>query len=163
MISSRKAMAVSEENAEGLYEPTADEMARMKRVMLMMYRDVARVCRENGLTLMLGGGSALGAVRHGGYIPWDDDIDLMMPRADYEAFKRVFPQALGEKYVLQAPNTPGCEISNTFMKIILRGTERLELQKLNAPGAHGLWLDVFPIDNAPASAARRARLLYRRA
>ena len=82
MISSRKAMAVSEENAEGLYEPTADEMARMKRVMLMMYRDVARVCRENGLTLMLGGGSALGAVRHGGYIPWDDDIDLMMPRAD---------------------------------------------------------------------------------
>ncbi len=156
MISSRKAMAVSEANAQGLYEPTADEMARMKRVMLMMYRDAARVCRENGLTLMLGGGSALGAVRHGGYIPWDDDLDLMMPRADYEAFKRVFPQALGEKYVLQAPNTPGCEISNTFMKIILRGTERLELQKLNAPGAHGLWLDVFPIDNAPASAAARA-------
>lgn len=77
MISSRKAMAASEANAKGLYEPAADEMARMKRVMLRMYRDVARVCRENGLMLLLGGGSALGAVRHGGYIPWDDDLDLI--------------------------------------------------------------------------------------
>ena len=137
----------------GLHRLTDEETEAIKNVVLEAALDVIALCDENGIPYMLGGGSALGAVRHGGFIPWDDDIDLMMPRADYEAFKRVFPQALGEKYVLQAPNTPGCEISNTFMKIILRGTERLELQKLNAPGAHGLWLDVFPIDNAPASAA----------
>lgn len=149
MLSSQKQFKRLSHMQAGLYEPTEKENARVKELLLMIYSDVFRVCEENGLCLMLGGGTALGAVRHKGFIPWDDDMDLMMPRADYEKLKAIFAKALGDKYVLQAPNAGNCEISNLYMKIILRGTERKELLKLNAPGLHGLWVDVFPIDYAP--------------
>ena len=157
MLSSQKALKnLTSQNADGLFEPTDAQMRTQKRLLLMIYRDVSAVCEKHGLTLLLGGGSALGAVRHGGFIPWDDDIDLMLPRADYETLKSVFDRELGDKYAMQAPNAPGHEISNLYMKIILRGTKRLEIQKIGAPGEHGLWVDVFPIEFAPENAALRA-------
>ena len=146
---------LSSRAAEGLFEPDDEQFSRMRRILLMMYRDILRVCRENGLTLLLGGGSALGAVRGGGMIPWDDDVDLMLSRADYEKFKAIFDRELGEKYVMQVPNAPGHEISNLYMKVILRGTQRLEIQKIGAPGDHGLWVDIFPVEYAPDCALLR--------
>ena len=157
MLSSQKALKkLTEQNRQGLFEPTDEQMTRQKALILMIYRDVSAVCRKHGLTLLLGGGSALGAVRCGGMIPWDDDIDLMLPRADYETLKTVFDRELGEKYRMQAPNAPGHEISNLYMKIILRGTKRLEIQKIGAPGEHGLWVDVFPIEYEPENPFVRA-------
>lgn len=149
MLSSQKQFKRLSHIQQGLYEPSPMEMERMKRVLMMIYRDMMKACEKHGIALMLGGGTALGAIRHGGFIPWDDDMDLMMFRADYEKFKSIFDAELGDKYVLQVPNAPGKEISNLYMKVILKGTERKELQKLNAPGLHGLWIDVFPIDYAP--------------
>jgi len=160
MLSSRKQFELLAQKTGGLYEPTEHEIARMKQIFLMIYKDIFKVCRENGLTLLLGGGSALGAIRHKGFIPWDDDIDLMMPRADYETFKKIFAGTLSDKYVLQVPNADGCEISNLYMKVILRGTERKELQKLNAPGLHGLWVDIFPIEGLPTDKKKVKRHYY---
>lgn len=159
MLSSQKALKeLTSRNTRGLFEPTSEQAAQQKRLLLMIFRDVSRVCEKYGFTLLLGGGSALGAVRHGGFIPWDDDVDLMLPRADYETFKSVFDRELGEKYAMQVPNAPGHEITNLYMKIILRGTKRLEIQKIGAPGEHGLWVDVFPIEFAPKNAViRRAK------
>ena len=65
-----------------------------------MFVDIKRICDKHNLILMLSGGSALGAVRHKGFIPWDDDIDLMMPRDDYDKFIDLFEEELGEKYYL---------------------------------------------------------------
>lgn len=156
MISSQKVLrTLTAHEAHGLFEPTKAQFEHMRRLLLMILEDVSRVCDKHGLRLMLGGGSALGAVRHGGMIPWDDDIDLMLPRADYERFKAIFDAELGEKYALQVPNAPGHEISNLYMKVILRGTRRLEIQKIGAPGEHGLWVDIFPVEDAPDSAIRR--------
>ena len=89
MLSSRKQLNDLSFASDKLYAPTERENARMKELLLMIYKDVFAVCEENNLTLFLGGGSALGQVRHGGFIPWDDDMDLMMIREDYEAFKKI--------------------------------------------------------------------------
>ena len=65
-----------------LHEMTSSESSAMKRALLDIYRDVAKLCEKEGLTLMLSGGSCLGAIRHKGFIPWDDDLDVMMRRDD---------------------------------------------------------------------------------
>ena len=76
------------ENAQktGLRQLTEEESTEMKDVLMKMYQVVAQVCAEHGLTIMLCGGSCLGAIRHQGFIPWDDDLDLCMPRRDYDIF-----------------------------------------------------------------------------
>jgi len=149
MLSSQKQLKNLSNGSDKLYAPTEKETARMKELLLMIYKDVFSVCEENGLTLFLGGGSALGAVRHGGFIPWDDDMDLMMPRKDYETFKRIFDRTLSLKYTLQVPGAKGKTATNLFMKVILKGTKCTELVQANAPGEHGLWIDIFPIEFAP--------------
>ena len=65
-------------------ELTNQDIRALQLVLLEMYKDIAKLCDEEGITLFLGGGSCLGAVRHKGFIPWDDDLDLMLLRADYE-------------------------------------------------------------------------------
>ena len=65
--------------------PLSDkDSADLKRLLLEMYKDIARVCDEYELVYMVGGGTCLGAVRHHGFIPWDDDLDLIMPRESYD-------------------------------------------------------------------------------
>lgn len=149
MLSSQKQLKNLSSGSDKLYAPTERETKRMKELILMIYKDVLSVCEENGLTLFLGGGSALGAVRHAGFIPWDDDMDLMMPRKDYETFKRIFDRTLSLKYTLQVPGAEGKTSTNLFMKVILKGTKCTELVQANAPGEHGLWIDIFPIEYAP--------------
>jgi len=149
MLSSQKQLKNLSFGSDQLYAPTDMELKRMQEILLMIYKDVFDVCEQNGLTLFLGGGSALGAVRHGGFIPWDDDMDLMLMRGDYEKFKAIFDEHLSEKYVLQVPGAEGKRPSNLFMKVILKGTKCLELVQKNAPGEHGLWVDIFPIEYAP--------------
>ena len=149
MLSSRKQLNDLSFASDKLYAPTERENARMKELLLMIYKDVFAVCEENNLTLFLGGGSALGQVRHGGFIPWDDDMDLMMIREDYEAFKKIFDRTLSSKYILQVPGAEGKTATNLFMKVILKGTKCVELVQANAPGEHGLWIDIFPMEYAP--------------
>lgn len=72
------------------YELSEEERIELRLCLLSIYNDISQICVKYGLTLMLGGGSALGAVRHKGFIPWDDDMDLMMPRKDFEVLKSVF-------------------------------------------------------------------------
>ncbi len=154
LSSQRQLKSLSHES--GLYEPSPAETERMKRLTFQIFLDIKRVCDAHGLCLMLGGGSALGAVRHKGYIPWDDDMDLMLPRRDYDTFRQIFNSELSDKYEIQTPNLAGAPISALYTKVVMRNTERVEIQRLNAPGEHGLWVDIFPIENAPDSRVMRA-------
>ena len=161
MLSSRKQLNNLSFKSDQLYAPTEAERKRMKEILLMIYKDVFEVSEKNGLTLFLGGGSALGAVRHGGFIPWDDDMDLMLMRCDYEKFKVIFDEHLSEKYILQVPGAKGKSPANLFMKVILKDTTCLELVQQNAPGEHGLWVDIFPIEYAPENKfVRRVKGLF---
>ena len=77
------------------------EQATLRRLQMMeleILEAIDSVCREHGITYFLDSGTVLGARRHGGFIPWDDDIDLGMPREDYERFLEVAPVALGEGF-----------------------------------------------------------------
>ena len=66
----------------------------IKRIELSIMKELDRICREHGLTYSLAYGTALGAVRHGGFIPWDDDIDIVMPRPDYDRLLSLFKNGL---------------------------------------------------------------------
>ena len=80
-------------------------MKRIWAVELDLLNEFARVCRENGLKWFAHAGTMLGAVRHRGFIPWDDDIDIIMPRKDYERLCKLAPSAFSHPYFFQDEQT----------------------------------------------------------
>ena len=83
-----------------------ESMKKLQNILLEALRDILTVCKENEIQITMGGGSCLGAVRHKGFIPWDDDIDLNITREGYEKFLPLFLDRFGQKYwVLDANRT----------------------------------------------------------
>lgn len=146
----KKQMSKGEDTSNILYELTQVEQDQLKECLLEMLRDFIRICEKYSLCYMLGGGSALGAIRHKGFIPWDDDLDIMMPREDYNKFIEIFKLEMSEQYYLYVPNSE-YDISNTFMKIIKKDTRIVDIYNVKAPFYQGVWLDIFPIENTPSN------------
>lgn len=135
-----------------------DTLRRLQLVELGILKDIDRVCREYGITYWLDSGSVLGAKRHGGFIPWDDDIDLGMPRADYERFLDVAPAALGPRYCVSDPHINEHQAA-LFAKVMLAGTRFATDETQEAEFEQGIFVDVFPYDAvcSDAAAAKRQR------
>ena len=131
-----------------LRQLTREESDCLKRTLIGMYDDIEKVCKTNNITIMLAGGSALGAIRHKGFIPWDDDLDLMMTRSDYKQFERLFEKELGQKYLLCAPNYSR-NAKARFPKIILKNSVYKEITDCRGDYPSGLFLDVFILDSIP--------------
>lgn len=136
-----------------LYSPelhvlTDDQLKKLHGLLLEMTKAFAAVCEENGLTWLLCGGSVLGAVRHGGFIPWDDDMDLAMPRADFEKFKAVFSTSFSDQYELKLPGDPGYLYH--FPKIYRKNTLAQNIQSAQA-GNECICLDIFILENTSDS------------
>lgn len=132
------------------YELSEDELAGLKSSLLSMALEVIQVCESNGIRIALAGGSALGAVRHKGFIPWDDDLDLMMPRSDYDRFCKVFKNTLNDRYELIAPNK-GNRYKNRFPKVFKRGTVLKTVGDVDLDLPNGVFLDIFLLENIPQS------------
>lgn len=118
---------------------------RCRDIQMGILRTVDRFCKENGIRYSLAYGSLIGAVRHKGFIPWDDDIDIMMPRPDYERFIASFAAEGLRLLDLCKDGTTG----ETFVKVMKEGT--MIADKLT--GGREVWgvnVDVFPIDGAPS-------------
>lgn len=132
-----------------LRELTDDESKALKKTLLAMYVDIARLCEAHNLTVMLCGGSCLGAIRHKGFIPWDDDLDLLMPRRDYEQLIRLLEQgALGENYEFNTPNSK-TDAKNVFLKIYRRNTLNVDIYSDTPAFPQGIAIDVFALDAVP--------------
>ena len=120
----------------------------VKRIELDIVKEFDRICRENNITYYLCGGSLLGAVRHKGYIPWDDDIDLFMERNEYERFCQIADRELPEDLHLQNYHTePNCGL--VFAKIRKKGTTMSETYSHHINMEQGIWIDIFPLDHLP--------------
>lgn len=134
-----------------LRELTEKESAALKHTILGIYKDVASLCDKYNLVYMMSGGTCLGAIRHQGFIPWDDDLDIMMPREDYnKLIELLLVGELGEQYEFTYPNSR--EDANTvFLKIFKKGTKNVELANVNTPFPKGVYIDVFALDSVPKS------------
>lgn len=139
-------------------------LRRLQLAELGILKDIDRVCREHSITYWLDSGTVLGAVRHGGFIPWDDDIDIGMPRDDYERFLGVAPMALGPRYCVTNPHTCSRQAAQ-FAKVMLAGTRFVTDESEEAEFEQGIFVDVFPydavfVDSAAAKRQRRSCMLW---
>lgn len=120
-------------------------MNKFQEVLLEIALEVDRICKKHDIKYFLDSGTALGAVRHQGFIPWDDDLDIGMLREDYEKFLQVAQDELGDKYFLQTVDTDKY-YNNFFAKIRKNDTEAIEPAIRKSKMHKGIWIDIFPFD-----------------
>lgn len=113
-----------------------------KSIMLKTLESIDRCCRENNIKYSLCWGTMIGAIRHHGYIPWDDDIDLMMPREEYNRFLKVYNDP---QYAIYTPKVNNYK--NIITKIYDKKT-RVYIRN-RSTSRYGVWVSIFPYDNAP--------------
>ena len=126
------------------------EREKLQLILIGMYKDILSFCSKNNWTPYLVGGSALGAVRHKGFIPWDDDLDIGMMRTEYDQFVDAFEKEYGDKYIVNAPGK-GSQVKARFAKVIKKGTLFKEFLTVPDDSQNGIFVDIFPIDNTPDS------------
>lgn len=141
---------------------TALQDGRLRKAqlkMLAMLEIVDKICKKHQLDYWLDAGTLLGAVRHQGFIPWDDDMDIAMPRASYERFLQVAPAEIPESMWLQtAQSDPGFFNMATPLKIRDKNSRFIEKhEKGNETYQQGIFIDVFVYDYLPSNAKQRNR------
>lgn len=134
-----------------------DDLKIAQNIMLDILKAVHNVCEENGIKYFLFAGSMIGAVRHNGFIPWDDDIDIGMLRPDYNHFCTIAQKALGDDYFLQNTKTDK-GYALFFSKVMKNKTKWIEGGTINANQEHhGIYIDVMPFDKIPANEKKFAK------
>lgn len=129
-------------------ELTKEQFRKMQLTELDMLVEFDRVCRANNINYVLFGGSLLGAVRHKGYIPWDDDADIGMLREDYNRFKQIAEEMNSEICYFQDHDTDP-EYRWGYGKLRRTGTKYVRVGQEHLKCKTGIFVDVFPMDDIP--------------
>lgn len=127
---------------------TEQELKEIQRIELESLDVLSDVCRELGIVFFLYGGSMLGAVKYGGFVPWDDDLDIALTREDYEKLLNEGPALLPEGYELQEPRI-NKRTPFPYMKFRRTNTTMVEYVYRKIKINHGVYFDIYPIDNLP--------------
>ena len=135
-------------------------MNELQAKQLLILKHFIAVCEKHHLQYFLVGGSCLGAIRHQGFIPWDDDIDVGMPRDDYDKFIELQSEFEGTPYFIQTFKSDPCYIYN-YGKLRDSSTTYIEKAYKNHRINHGVWIDIFPIDGMSKEAKPREKLAKR--
>ncbi len=126
--------------------------AQMKRIWAMeleIVEEFVRVCKENGLKYLIMGGTLLGAVRHKGFIPWDNDIDVIMPRADFDKLLSIGPESFKRPFFFQTPVTEESRFYSTSVRIRNENGTAATPEEFELGINCGMSIDVFCLDEIP--------------
>lgn len=132
-----------------VYHLTKEELRKLQMVELELLEEVHRICEKCGIHYNIIAGTLLGAVRHGGFIPWDDDADVALLRPEYEKFRRACQTELDTTrfYFQDHRNTPGYRWG--YGKLRRKDTLFLRNNQEHMPYEQGVFIDVFPLDYVP--------------
>jgi lipopolysaccharide cholinephosphotransferase len=137
------------------------ELRAVQLTQLELLCEVDRICHKCGITYRIIAGTLLGAVRHGGFIPWDDDADVAFLRKEYEQFRHACETELDTSrfYFQDHRNTQGYRWG--YGKLRRKGTEFVRLNQEHMPYEQGIFIDIFPIDNVPDNYVLRSFQSFR--
>lgn len=126
----------------------------LQELELMILKDFIKICEENDLTYYMYAGSLLGAIRHNGFIPWDDDLDVIMFRDDFERFKKIFIASNNDKYELLC-NETNEDYFHLLAKLMLKGTKFEEPWVSQVDFHIGINMDIFVLDDLAEEGFKR--------
>ena len=139
---------------------STDELGRLHELYMEFILYFKKICIENDLQFYLCGGGCIGAVRNRGFIPWDDDLDVFMPREDYEKLKSIWEyKADNNRYPILYP-TRDRILHNQFITIIDANTTFIRPYQKDLDIPHGIALDVFPLDGCPSNKWQRKKQIF---
>lgn len=141
-----------------LMNSTGDQLKKLHETLIEILDYIVSICEANNIEYYLVGGSALGAYRHHGFIPWDDDLDIAMPRIDYEKFIEIMSTQSSKYYVQNQDNEPRYFLS--FSKVRKEGTVFVEQYTEGIYQNNGVFVDVFPIDAIGEPQSRLFKVRY---
>ena len=135
---------------------THEELKKIQKIELEALKEFIRVCNLLNLEYFVDGGTAIGAIRHQGFIPWDDDVDVAMPRLDYQKFCKEAPKYLSKEFYLQTPYSDK-KCPYFYSKLRVNGTEFVEYCNHKVNMNHGIYIDIYPFDEVPDDEAENIK------
>lgn len=142
---------------EQLHQYTEKQLKDMQRISLEMATVFFRFCREHDLTAYFCGGGCIGSIRHGGFVPWDDDLDFFMPREDYEIFLEKWNDYEPGKDLALSVSSEDYIDHNLFATLRHRKTTYIKPYQKDLDIVHGVPLDILPLDGYPDSKWQRKK------
>ncbi len=134
-------------------------LKKLHRLELEILKDFISVCQKHHLEYFGIAGTAIGVLRHGGFIPWDDDLDIALSREDYETFLKVADQELSDRYIIMnARNYP--EWPSMVTRLILKGTRFREACYADVKVPLGIFIDIYPYDHLSDDPKKRKKQMW---